>query len=142
MNILKCTIFVFVFIELANAIVMYFKPDFKYGNSMKPFSEFEKCKEDTNTYFFVKYLINWVANCKVIFVSILVIIAFFGSLQLIRVAVLVTILSIALYFITLYPIIRHLDKNGRISPKGYSKTLSVLVGSFIMIFTIAFVLSF
>ena len=35
--VLTIAIIVFIFMELSNVIIMYFKPDFKYGNSMTVF---------------------------------------------------------------------------------------------------------
>lgn len=142
MEVLRIAIFLFVIMELSNVIIMYFKPDFKYGNSMKVFCEFEESKKDKNTYLFIKYMTNWVANCKLIFIAILIVIALIGNLELMRYTVFVTILSIGLFFISLYPIIKTLDKNGKIQPKGYSKTLSIIIMSFVLMFSMALILSF
>lgn len=142
MSILRTAIFLFVIMELSNVIIMYFKPDFKYGNSMKVFIEFEKSKGDSNRHLFIRYMTNWVANCKLIFIAILIVIALIGDLELMRYAVVATVISIGLFFVSLYPIIKLLDKNGEIQPKGYSKTLRTMIISFMLMFSIALILSF
>ena len=142
MNILRIAILIFVSMELSNIIIMYFKPDFIYGNSMRIFYEYEECKNDINKYLFIKYMTNWVANCKLIFILMLVVIAIVGDLEVMRWAILSTIFSIGVFFITLYPLIKKLDENNKINPKGYSKTLSIMILSFMVIFTIALILSF
>ena len=142
MEILRIAIYLFIIMELSNVIIMYFKPDFKYGNSMRVFNEFNKSKDDNNRYLFIKYMTNWVANCKLIFILLLFVIAIIGNLELLRYATLVTIISIGIFYITLYPIIKTLDYNGEIIPKGYSKTLSIMIISFMLMFSIALILSF
>ncbi|MFI3168116.1 MAG: hypothetical protein R3Y32_08390 [Bacillota bacterium] len=142
MIVLRIAIFMFAAMELSNVIIMYFKPDFKYGNSMRSFCAFEESKEDADKYLFVKYMTNWVANCKLIFIAILVVIGIIGSLEIMRWAVFATILSIGIFFISLYPLMKELDKNDKIQPKGYSKTLSIMIIAFMLMFTVALVLSF
>ncbi|WP_438652694.1 hypothetical protein [Romboutsia sp.] len=41
----------------------------------------------------------------------------------------------------MYPLIKELDKKGEITPKGYSKTLEIMIGTFIGVFSIALILS-
>ncbi len=142
MVILRIAIFLFMIMELSNVMIMYFKPDFKYGNSMKVFCEFEESKQDSNRYLLLKYMTNWVANCKFIFIGLLGVIGIMGNLALLRMAVLATILSIGLFFISLYPIIKTLDQNGKIQPKGYSRTLSIMILSFMVMFLLALILSY
>lgn len=65
--VLDIAIIVFIFMELSNVIIMYFKPDFKYGNSMTVFRNWWDSRKDDNMRSFVNYLVNRVANCKLIF---------------------------------------------------------------------------
>ena len=51
--------------------------------------------------------------------------------------VIITVFTIGLYYITLYPVIRKLDKIDKIRPKGYSKTLTITISSFIAMFSLA-----
>lgn len=91
---------------------------------------------------FVKYLVNWVVNCKLIFIVLLIVVLIFGDAMLKVYAIAAMILSIAIYFATLHPIIRKLDKLGEITPKGYSKTLPLMIASFMIMFSLALVLYF
>ncbi|MEM5947492.1 hypothetical protein WKV44_02940 [Spirochaetia bacterium 38H-sp] len=138
--ILDIAIYFFVAMELANTIILYLKPEFKYGNSMRAFCAWEDSKKEEKTKLFAKYLVNWVANCKLIFIALLIVVANTGSEQTKIYTIIVTIFSIAVYFITLHPIIRKLDRMGEIRPKGYSVTLAITIAAFIVVFSLALVL--
>lgn len=111
-NILQIAIMVFVLMESANVIILYFIPNTKYGNGVSVFNGWEKSKEDTNTYLFVRYLVNWVAGVKLIFIVLLLAIMIIGSVQMQIAGVGVMILSIGSYWFGLHPIICKLDKAG------------------------------
>ena len=55
-------------------------------------------------------------------------------------AVVVMILSIATYFWKLHSIIKKLDKMGKITPKGYSKTLGAMIMGFLIMFSLALII--
>ena len=140
--ILKAAILIFVVMELSNILVMYFKPNFKYGNSMNTFKQWYKAQEKEPERLFVKYMVNWVANCKLIFLALLVVVVLFGNKIIAVCAVIATIVSIGIYFVSLHPIIKKLDEMGEIQPKGYSKTLALTIGAFMVMFSAALVLYF
>ena len=140
--ILKAAILIFVVMELSNILVMYFKPNFKYGNSMNTFKQWYKAQEKEPERLFVKYMVNWVANCKLIFLALLVVVVLLGNEIITVCAVMATILSIAIYFVTLHPIIKQLDEMEEIQPKGYSKTLALTIGAFMVMFSAALALYF
>lgn len=123
---------------MANVCILYFAPDFKKGNGVAVFDEWEASKLDTNKYLFVKYLVNWVAGTKLIFIVLLLVILLFGSSEIKEYAALVMIASIATYFWRLHPIMKELDKQGKLSPKGYSTTLARMIMGFILLFGIAY----
>ena len=50
------------------------------------------------------------------------------------------ILSIATYFWKLHPIIKQLDHKNKISPKGYSKTLDLMITGFLIMFSLALII--
>lgn len=77
MTILDIAILIFVVMELSNVLVMYFKPDFKYANSMAVFKQWAESQQDEKQRLFVKYLVNWVANCKLIFIALLLVVVVF-----------------------------------------------------------------
>lgn len=140
--ILDVAITIFVLMEISNVIIMYFKPDFKYGNSMIAFKTWSEMQENEENKLFTKYLVNWVANCKLIFLILLIVILFCASPTIKVYSIISMIISIGIYFISLFPIIRKLDKKGKIYPKGYSITLSIMILGFILLFTLALILYF
>lgn len=137
MNILDIAIIVFILMESSNVFILYFKPEFKYGNGVSVFKTYEESKKDENTHLFIKYLTNWVAGTKLIFIVLLLVILIFGTDSLKFYASLVMVLSIASYFFRLSPIIKKLDKNNYIKPKGYSKTLDLMIIAFMIMFSLA-----
>ena len=110
---------------------------------LKPSFHSQKPKERRESdRLFVQYLVNWVANCKLIFLALLVVVVLFGNEIITVCAVIATIVSIGIYFVSLHPIIKKLDEMGEIQPKGYSKTLALTIGAFMVMFSGALVLYF
>ncbi|MBF9014011.1 MULTISPECIES: hypothetical protein [unclassified Oceanispirochaeta] len=140
MNILSVVIMIFVVLETANIVMLYFTPGTRRGNGMGVFNAYEKSKNDSVIYPLVSYLINWVAGTKLIFISLLIVIVILGNDTIKLVSIGALILSISSFYWRLYPIIKSLDKRKQISPVGYSKTLGVMIAGFISIFLIAAVL--
>ncbi len=140
--ILKAAILIFVVMELSNILILYFKPNFQYGNSMNTFKQWYAAQNRESDQLFVQYLVNWVANCKLIFLALLVVVVLFGNEIITVCAVIATIVSIGIYFVSLHPIIKRLDEMGEIQPKGYSKTLALTIGAFMVMFSVALVLYF
>lgn len=140
MEILTIVIIIFIILESANVFILYFKPDSKLGNGVAVFDAWEESKKYPEIHEFIKYLVYWVAGTKLIFIGLLFVIIVIGNstAQLYSVAVL--IISIITFFWRLYPMIRHMDKDNQISPKGYSKTLGIMIAIFIAVFVISFVI--
>ena len=67
MTIIKIVILVFIALELTNVIALYFAPGSKMANAVGVFKAWEKSKEYPEIHDFVKYLVNWVAGAKLIF---------------------------------------------------------------------------
>lgn len=142
MSILSIAIVLFILLELSNVIILYFKPDSKLGNGVAVFKAWEKSKEDANLHEFVKYLVYWVAGTKLIFIVLLIVILITGSETTKLLSGVALILSIASFYWKLYPIIKGLDERGEINPSGYSKTLGIMIASFIAVFCLAVLLEF
>lgn len=139
MSVVDLSIIIFVLMETANIFILYYMPDSRLGNGVAIFDEWENSKKDENTHLFAKYMANWVAGTKLIFIVLLLVILFTGS-ELTKVcAVLVMVLSIATYFFKLHPIIKKLDKAKKITPRGYSKALWFMIAGFMVMFSIAFI---
>lgn len=137
MNILDIAIIIFIIMETANVLILYFAPDSRLGNGVAVFNQWEKSKENEKEHLFAKYMTNWVAGTKLIFIVLLIVILLTGNESSKLLALFVMILSIATYFWKLHPIIKKLDAMGEITPNGYSKTLFFMIAGFLLMFSIA-----
>lgn len=140
MNVLQIVIGIFVFIECLNILVLYSMPSSKIGNGVGIFNTFHKVQDNEELQSFVGYLINWVAGAKLIFIMMGVVAIIFGDEQVHLFSVFALILSILSFYWRLFPTIKKLDKKGEISPKGYSKTLNIMIVSFLVMFAGALVI--
>lgn len=140
MNILQVIILVFCTLELLNILVLYTKPGMKEGNGVGIFKVMHELDEEDRTYFLVKYLINWVANVKLIFVALAITIVIFGTEIVQFHAVLALIFSTFMFYVTLYPILKKLDDENLLITKGYSRTLAFTILSFILMFIAAIII--
>lgn len=136
MNLLQIGILVFCFIETLNIIILYFKPNSTMGNGVGVFDSYNELIEDPKSTEFIKYLTNWVAGCKLIFIMVGIVVVIFGNYNTQIFTVLALIISILSFYWRLFPAIKRLDKSNRISPKGYSKTLNYMIISFVLGFSI------
>jgi len=137
MDILSIAILLFVVLETSNIILLYFFPTSKKGNGLGIFNAYEKSKKDEEVHLLVKYLVNWVAGTKLIFIMLLIVILIFSN-ELTKIfSVIALVLSILSFYLRLYPIIKEMDKKNQITPKGYSKTLGIMISTFIFIFVIS-----
>ncbi|WP_373598986.1 hypothetical protein [Paraclostridium bifermentans] len=141
MEILSIAISIFILLELSNVIILYFKPDSKLGNGVAVFNAWEKSKSDPEMHSFIEYLVYWVAGTKLIFIVLLIVILLTGSDTTKLLSVVALILSIASFYWKLYPIIKQLDEKNEITPKGYSKTLGIMIGTFIAVFCLVLALN-
>lgn len=142
MNILDIAIIIFVIMETANVIILYFAPDSRLGNGVAVFNQWEKSKDNDNEHLFARYMTCWVAGTKLIFIVLLLVILLTGTEVTKIFGVAAMILSIATYFWKLHPIIKNLDSKGQITPQGYSKTLGYMITGFLVMFSGAFLLYF
>ena len=140
MNILAIIIGLFVLLETSNIIMLYFLPETKKGNGVGVFNAYESSKAYPEIHRLVKYLINWVAGTKLIFIMLLIIIIFFGSETVRLYSVIALIISIMSFYWRLYPMIKDMDSKGEVSPKGYSKTLFFMITAFILVFLLAVII--
>ena len=139
MSILSLSILIFIIVESANVIILYFWPGSRLGNGVGVFNAFSNSESEEQR-LFSSYLVNWVAGVKLIFIFLLGVILLIGTQQVQLWAVVAMILSIATYFWRLHPIIKKLDARGCITPKGYSKVLGAMISGFLLMFLIALIL--
>lgn len=141
MSILMIVISLFALLEVTNVITLYFFPGSRRANGIGVFNAWEKSKADPEMHRFVRYLVNWVAGTKLIFLALLIVILFTGGEATKLWAVVALIISILSFFWRLFPIIREMDKNNQIAPKGYSKSLCIMIIFFVTVFCAALLLS-
>ena len=120
--------------------MLYFTPGSRRGNSIGVFNAYEKSKADPEVHALVKYLINLVAGTKLIFIGLLIVILIMGNITMRVFSVIALIFSILTFFWRLYPTIRNMYKAGHITPKGYSKTLGIMIAGFIAVFAVTLIL--
>lgn len=140
MDPITIAVIVFMVLETSNIIMLYFIPGTRKGNGVGVFDAFETSDKDPEIRLFVMYLINWVAGTKVIFISLLAVILIWGNEETKIAAVSALILSIMTFFWRLYPLILRMDRKGYITPKGYGKTLGIMISLFIAILSSALIL--
>jgi hypothetical protein len=131
MDILSVAIIVFAVIETLNIGILYFRPGSRRGNGIGVFDAYRKPAADPETRELVRYLVNWVAGTKLIFVALLVVILVTGSQTTKAYAVVALILSILSFFWRLFPSIVRLDRGNQITPRGYSRSLGIMIAGFV-----------
>jgi hypothetical protein len=141
MNIISIVIIGFIVLEATNVFALYFFPGSKYANSVGVFKAWEKSKQDQEIHDFVKYLVNWVAGTKLIFLLLLLVIVFTADEQGLFYTGLALVISIASFFWRLFPLIRQMDRTDQIDPKNYSTVLSLMISGFVLVFLIAVLLT-
>jgi hypothetical protein len=141
MDILTVAIIAFVVLETLNIVILYARPGSRLGNGLGVFNAYEKSKADPETHELVRYLVNWVAGTKLIFVALLLVILVTGSQTTKTWAVVALIVSILSFFWRLFPAIVRLDRANQITPKGYSRTLGIMIACFVGGFAAALVVA-
>jgi hypothetical protein len=138
MSLVVVAIAIFMMLELSNIFMLYFNKDSTRANGIGTFKAWDMSKSHPEINDFVKYLINWVAGTKVFFLSLLTIIIIFGSPTLYPWVLLAIIISIATFYIGLFPLARKMDREDMLFPNGYSKTLTGMITILIIVFLILF----
>ncbi len=141
MSLIQVVITGFVLLEASNVIALYFFPDSKLANSIGVFTAWERSKQDPELHSFVKYLVNWVAGTKLIFLLLLAVLLFTVDNQTLSWAGIALIISISSFFWRLFPLIRKMDREGQIEPRNYSVVLGWMILAFILVFLAAVLVS-
>ena len=137
MNIITIVTIGFLILEATNVATLYFFPGSKYANGVGVFKAWEKSKSDPEIHNFVKYLVNWVAGTKLIFILLLIVILYTADNQTLIFTGIALVISIASFFWRLFPLIRKMDRADQIEPKKYSIILGWMILGFILVFLIA-----
>ncbi|MFN2237089.1 MAG: hypothetical protein ACK2U1_22910 [Anaerolineales bacterium] len=141
MNTITIITIGFLILEAANVITLYFFPESKFSNGIGVFMAWEKSKADPEIHNFIKYLVNWVAGTKLIFILLLIVILVTGSQKSLLFSSIALVISISSFFWRLFPLIRKMDQDGQIDPKNYSTALAWMIAAFIIAFSSAFLVS-
>lgn len=141
MNPISIVIVGFIVLETTNVIALYFFPGSKFANSIGVFKAWEKSKQDPAIHDLVKYLINWVAGTKLIFLLLLIVILSTADADSLFYTALALIISISTFFWRLYPLLRKMDREGQIEPDNYSALLGITISLFVIVFLVALILA-
>jgi len=141
MSIISIAIIAFLLLEIMNVIALYFFPSSKYANSIGIFKAWEKSKNDPDIHNLIKYLVNWVAGTKLIFILLLITILLTVDSQDQYLFGIALVISISTFFWRLFPLIRKMDLEDQIEPKNYSVVLGLMIISVISLFLLATFLS-
>ena len=142
MTVLTIVLIAFSLLETLNVILLYKMPGSTRGNAVGIFKAYRKTREDPEIKAFVDYLINWVAGTKLIFIVLIIGIIITGPDETKMFSVIALIFSIMTFFSRLYPVLKKMDTDGQLSPHGYSRTLALMIGGFILVFAAAVVVYF
>lgn len=138
MNLITAATIGFLILEAINVITLYFFPESKLANGVGIFKAWEKSKADPEIHNFIRYLVNWVAGTKLIFILLLIVILVSGNHQTLVFSSIALVISIASFFWRLFPLIRQMDRDGQIDPENYSIALGWMIAAFIIVFFFAF----
>ena len=142
MDLITIAILIFILFETLNVITLYFAPESKRGNGPGVFNVFHTSRENPETHALVKYLVNWVAGTKLIFIGLLVVLLLKGDTGTKQLAVLVLVGTILTFYWRLFPSIRKMDRADQISPRGYSRTLGWMILGMILMLIVALLISY
>lgn len=117
----------FLVLEAANVVTLYFFPGSKMANGVGVFRAWDKSKQDPEIHEFVKYLVNWIAGTKLIFILLLIVILLTAQEQTVFFTGGALVVSIASFFWRLLPAIQKMDGDNQIAPKGYAATLGRMI---------------
>lgn len=98
MHILTIITIGFIVLEATNVLTLYFFPVSKYANGVGVFKAWEKSKADPEIHNFIKYLVNWVAGTKLIFILLLIVILWSADNQTLMFSGIALVISITSFF--------------------------------------------
>jgi hypothetical protein len=138
-DVLSAVLIGFGTLELLNVLTLYLAPGSRRGNALGVFRAYERSKGDPDVHALVSYLTDWVAGTKLIFIVLLIGIIITGSPATKVFSVIALMFSILTFYSRLYPAITMMDRAGQVEPRGYSRTLAITIGLFVVVFGVAVV---
>ena len=134
---LQVLVGIFLLMEMANILTLYFVPGSDKGNGVGVFVAWKQSQSEPNLGPFVRYLVYWVAGTKLIFIALWLVILLTAPPRTQFWASVVMVPAIASFYWRLFPIIRDLDRRGQIRPAGYSKVLGWMIAGILCAFVVA-----
>ncbi len=128
---------VFLLLETANVLALYFHPGSDKFNALGVFRAWEASKDHPEIHDLVRYLAYWVAGVKLIVIVLVVAILAFGDDRMRVIAVGALILSILSFFWRLFPLARAMDARSQLNPPGYAKVLGGMIVGFLVALGVA-----
>lgn len=141
MTILYIVTTLFLILELANVLALYFRPNSLNFNSVGAFKAWEQSKSHPEIHDLVRYLTYWVAGTKLIFIALLAVILLTASENTQRVAALVMIPCIATFYWRLFPLSRKMGREGQLTTQNYDKVLSITILAMLIAFSAASIIA-
>lgn len=131
---IQIVIVAFMLLEFLNVLALYFAPGSKYANAVGVFTAWEQSKRDPALHAFVRYLVNWVAGVKLIFLALLAVIVLFADAEVQRLSLLALAATTATFYWRLFPLVRRMARRGEVEPSNYATVLGVMILAFIAAF--------
>ena len=141
MNAVAVVTIAFLLMEASNVLTLYFFPGSKIANGVGVFKAWEKSKQDPEVHDLVRYLVNWVAGTKLIFILLLIVILATAPQTTLLWTAAAMLVSIASFFWRLFPLIRKMDRAGQIDPANYSAVLGWMITAMMAVFLAALVVA-
>jgi hypothetical protein len=98
-------------------------------------------KLDPEIHNFVKYLVNWVAGTKLIFILLLIVILSTADDQTLVFSGIALVVSITSFFWRRFPLIRTMDRDSQIDPMNYSIVLGGMITAIILAFLVGIIIA-
>jgi len=136
----RVMILIFVLLESANVVTLYFRPGSTLANGIGVFRAWDRAKADPEMHRFARYMVNWVAGTKLIFLLLLVVILLVGDELILRLTSAVLALTIASFFWRMFPLVRQMGRTGEITPDSYDRTLGTMIAAMVVAFALAAIL--
>ena len=100
--------------------------------AIRPQRAYERSKQDPVVHEFVRYLVNWVAGTKLIFLLLLLVIVFTADTDTLLFTGVAMAVAVASFFWRLFPLVRRMDADDQLEPSGYSKLLGVMIAAMVL----------
>jgi hypothetical protein len=127
---LRIAVIAFMALELVNVAALYFAPGSTRFNAIGVVRAWAASADQPEQRELLAYLAEWVAGVKLIVLGLLGVLVWAADERLLRLAVLVLVATTASFYWRMFPRIRRMDAAGQLEPRGYARTLGLMVGSF------------